>query len=315
MTSRLRRFLVLTTLPALLLGVSGAVAVSSLAANPPNTKVAGIDVDATSIPKLQQFMNSHRMNSVELTNFYLRRIRQLNPHAQRGDHGQPDGPRGRASGRRSATQGRPSSPARDSDHRQGQHRHCRHADDSRLVGARREHARRRVHCAEAEDRRGDHHRQGESLRMGQLPVRPSSSAGAASVARPTCPTSSIATRAARAPAPASPRLPISRSQPSARRRTARSSARPAPTATSDQADTRAVEPRGRRADQRQSRHGRPDRPQRDRRCGTPRRGDRCRRERRLDRRSGRACVYRLHAVPQRSRPPGQADRRLARRHV
>src|SRR4051812_49297425 len=79
MTSRLRRFLVLTTVPALLLGVAGAVAVSSLAANPPNTKVAGIDVDGTPIPKLQQFMNSHRMNSVELTNFYLRRIRQLNP--------------------------------------------------------------------------------------------------------------------------------------------------------------------------------------------------------------------------------------------
>jgi hypothetical protein len=79
MSSRLRRSLVLTTLLALLLGVSGTAAPIGVAANPPNTKVAGIDVDATTIPELQQFMNSHRMNSVELTNFYLRRIRQLNP--------------------------------------------------------------------------------------------------------------------------------------------------------------------------------------------------------------------------------------------
>src|ERR1700704_6473036 len=79
MNSRPRRSFVLTTLLALLLGVSGAAALTGLAANPPNTKVAGIDVDATTIPKLQEFMNSRRMNSVELTNFYLRRIRELNP--------------------------------------------------------------------------------------------------------------------------------------------------------------------------------------------------------------------------------------------
>jgi len=79
MSSRLRRSLVLTILLALLLGVSGAAALSGLAANPPNTKVSGIDVDATTIPQLEQLMNSHRINAVELTNFYLRRIRQLNP--------------------------------------------------------------------------------------------------------------------------------------------------------------------------------------------------------------------------------------------
>jgi amidase len=73
MSSRLRRSLVLTTLLALVLGVSGA------AADPPHTKVAGIDVDATTIPELQELMNARRMNSVQLTNFYLRRIRQLNP--------------------------------------------------------------------------------------------------------------------------------------------------------------------------------------------------------------------------------------------
>ncbi|MDQ3671138.1 MAG: amidase family protein [Actinomycetota bacterium] len=76
MSSRLRRSLVLTTLLALLLGVAGAAAQIG---NPTNTKVAGIDVDATTIPELQALMNSRRMNSVKLTNFYLRRIRQLNP--------------------------------------------------------------------------------------------------------------------------------------------------------------------------------------------------------------------------------------------
>ena len=77
MSSRLRRSLVLTTLLALLLGVSGVAALIGLAATPPHTKVAGIDVDATTIPELQELMDSRRMNSVQLTNFYLRRIRQL----------------------------------------------------------------------------------------------------------------------------------------------------------------------------------------------------------------------------------------------
>jgi amidase len=77
MSSRVRRSFVLTTLLALLLGVSGAA--SLIAANPPQTKVAGIDVDTTTIPELQELMNSRRMNSVQLTNFYLRRIRQLQP--------------------------------------------------------------------------------------------------------------------------------------------------------------------------------------------------------------------------------------------
>jgi amidase len=79
MSSRLRRFLVLATLLALLLSLSAAAALVGLAANPTNTRVSGVDVDATTIPELQELMNSRRMNSVELTNFYLRRIRQLNP--------------------------------------------------------------------------------------------------------------------------------------------------------------------------------------------------------------------------------------------
>jgi len=79
MSSRLRRSLLLITLLALLLGASGAAAPIGPPGNPTNTKVAGIDVDATTIPELQELMNSHRMNSVQLTNFYLRRIHQLNP--------------------------------------------------------------------------------------------------------------------------------------------------------------------------------------------------------------------------------------------
>jgi amidase len=79
MNSRLRRSILLTTLVALLVGASGAAAPRGLAAKPPDTKVAGIDVDATTIPQLQTLMNSHRINAVNLMNFYLQRIRKLNP--------------------------------------------------------------------------------------------------------------------------------------------------------------------------------------------------------------------------------------------
>ena len=78
MSSRLRRSLFLTILLALLLGVSGAAAQTSLAATP-DTRIAGIDVDTTTIPELQKLMNSHRLSSVVLTSFYLWRIRQLDP--------------------------------------------------------------------------------------------------------------------------------------------------------------------------------------------------------------------------------------------
>ena len=100
MSSRLRRSLVLTTLLALLLGLAGAAAPSGLAANPTNTTIAGIDVDATTIPQLEQLMNSHRLNAVDLTNFYLAAHPPAQPDAARGDHRQPDGARRRTSGRR-----------------------------------------------------------------------------------------------------------------------------------------------------------------------------------------------------------------------
>ncbi len=79
MSSPFRRSLVLTTVLAVVLGAVGATAPIGSAANPPNTKVAGIDVDTTTIPQLEALMSSHRLNAVNLMNFYLQRIRQLNP--------------------------------------------------------------------------------------------------------------------------------------------------------------------------------------------------------------------------------------------
>ena len=78
MRSRIRLSLVLSTLVALVLGVSGAAALIS-DGKPPHTKVSGIDVDRKTIPQLQKLMDSRRLNSVALTNFYLRRIEKLNP--------------------------------------------------------------------------------------------------------------------------------------------------------------------------------------------------------------------------------------------
>ena len=75
MRSRLRRSLFITTLAALVLGVSGAAAPG----NPTLTQVAGIDVDATTIPELQKLMNQNRLTSAQLTTFYLQRIHALNP--------------------------------------------------------------------------------------------------------------------------------------------------------------------------------------------------------------------------------------------
>ena len=76
MNSRLRRSLVLTTLLALLLGPAAPI---GLARSPTDTRVAGIDIDATTIPELQELMDAHRLKSVQLTQFYLHRIGKLNP--------------------------------------------------------------------------------------------------------------------------------------------------------------------------------------------------------------------------------------------
>jgi amidase len=80
MRSPVRRSPVLAILGALLLGVVGASGPAALAAPPAtNTRVAGIDVDATTIPQLQALMNRHRLSSVMLVQFYLRRIAKLDP--------------------------------------------------------------------------------------------------------------------------------------------------------------------------------------------------------------------------------------------
>jgi hypothetical protein len=53
MSRMLHRPRVLVVVSALLLGLSGAAAPATLAAPPPpDTRVAGIDVDATTIPEL-----------------------------------------------------------------------------------------------------------------------------------------------------------------------------------------------------------------------------------------------------------------------
>ena len=79
MSSPVRRSLILATLMALLLGVSGLTATIGLARNATSTTVRGIDVDAATIPELQAAMDSHKLTSVQLTTFYLQRIRKLNP--------------------------------------------------------------------------------------------------------------------------------------------------------------------------------------------------------------------------------------------
>jgi amidase len=79
MTGPVRRSFVLAIVMALMLALSGLTAGIGLAAKATNTRVAGIDIDASTIPELQAYMDSHRLSSVKLVQFYLRRIRQLNP--------------------------------------------------------------------------------------------------------------------------------------------------------------------------------------------------------------------------------------------
>jgi amidase len=74
-----RRILVLATVMSLLLGAVGASAPAALASAPTDTHVAGIDVDATTIPELQELMDEGDLSAVQLVGFYLDRIAQLNP--------------------------------------------------------------------------------------------------------------------------------------------------------------------------------------------------------------------------------------------
>jgi len=72
-----RPSLILATVLALPLIVSGAA--PARLANATSTRVAGIDVDASTIPELQALMDARRLSSVQLVQFYLHRIARLNP--------------------------------------------------------------------------------------------------------------------------------------------------------------------------------------------------------------------------------------------
>ncbi len=84
MSSPVRRSLVLSTALSLLLvctaiGAPGVLAKKPAHGHLTDTRVAGINVDATTIPLLQALMDHHRLKSVQLTQFYLHRIKKLNP--------------------------------------------------------------------------------------------------------------------------------------------------------------------------------------------------------------------------------------------
>ena len=79
MRHRARRSVSLSALLAILLVASGVTASGTLAANPGGTTVAGIDLDAATIPELQAAMDAGQLTSFRLTQFYVRRIHRTNP--------------------------------------------------------------------------------------------------------------------------------------------------------------------------------------------------------------------------------------------
>jgi amidase len=79
MSSPARKSVGLVVLLTLALAASAIAAPVGLARQPASTTVAGIDVDVTTIPELQELMDAHRLTSVQLTQFYLHRIKKLNP--------------------------------------------------------------------------------------------------------------------------------------------------------------------------------------------------------------------------------------------
>jgi amidase len=81
MSSPVRRSLALSLVLALLIGALGIAAPDALAKKPvaPDTRLRGIDVDSTTVLELQDLMDRHKLTSVQLTQFYLHRIKKLNP--------------------------------------------------------------------------------------------------------------------------------------------------------------------------------------------------------------------------------------------
>ena len=79
MRAPLRRPLGIAVLLTLLLSLATFGQAVVLGRDPTSTIVRGIDVDATTIPELQELMDDGDLTAVQLTRFYLHRIRDLNP--------------------------------------------------------------------------------------------------------------------------------------------------------------------------------------------------------------------------------------------
>ena len=136
------------------------------------------DFNEATIAQLQAAMAfAADLSSVELTIFYLRRIRALDESGPRlnsvlelNRRRAVDGARGRFEAARTGRRARAA--ARHSDPAQGQHRHRRpDADDGRLVRARGQPAATRFHRrGQAARRRRRDPRQAESQRVGELPI-------------------------------------------------------------------------------------------------------------------------------------------------
>lgn len=79
MRAPLRRPLGIVVLLMLLVSISAFGPTVVLGRGPTSTTVRGIDVDATTIPELQELMDDRKLTAVQLTQFYLHRIKKLNP--------------------------------------------------------------------------------------------------------------------------------------------------------------------------------------------------------------------------------------------
>jgi amidase len=79
MTIPVRRSIAAVTMLIFVLAASVTGPPVAVARGETATRVAGIDVDSTTIPELQELMNSRRLSSVQLTQFYLHRIKKLDP--------------------------------------------------------------------------------------------------------------------------------------------------------------------------------------------------------------------------------------------
>ena len=133
----------------------------------------GIDLERATVLDLQQAMDRRRLSSVALTAFYLRRIRTVDPRLHAVIETNPHALReAAASDLQRRRHGAPQRSGRHPGAAQGQRRHRRPATHhGRLVrAARRPAGARRVPGEAAARRRRGHPRQGQPVRVGQLPL-------------------------------------------------------------------------------------------------------------------------------------------------